>query len=135
MTSRANDAAANAANRNPVPNDPAPAIAPGGMDTISLLSRMHQGSPADLSGPELDRLIEGLKMAARDARYENQRRPLEEDILDQKEDWMCPIGHVLLRDPVKAKDGFTYERKKIARWMRRSRTLSLIHISEPTRPY
>jgi hypothetical protein len=124
LTSRANDAAANAANRNPVPNDPAPAIAPGGMDTISLLSRMHQGSPADLSGPELDRLIEGLKMAARDARYENQRRPLEEDILDQKEDWMCPIGHVLLRDPVKAKDGFTYERKKIARWMRRSRTES-----------
>ena len=124
LTSRANDAAANAANRNPVPNEPVPTIQPGGMDTISLLSRMHQGSPADLSGPELDRLIEGLKMAARDARYENQRRPLEEDILDQKEDWMCPIGHVLLRDPVKAKDGFTYERKKIARWMRRSRTES-----------
>ena len=124
LTSRANDAAANAANRNPVPNEPAPAIPPGGMDTISLLSRMHQGSPADLSGPELDRLIEGVKMATRDAKYENQRRPLEEDILDQKEDWMCPIGHVLLRDPVKAKDGFTYERKKIARWMRRSRTES-----------
>ena len=94
------------------------------MDTISLLSRVHQGSAADLQPHELDRLVDGLRMALGDAKYEQTRRPLEDDIVDDKEDWMCPIGHCLLRDPVKASDGFTYERRKIARWMRKSRNES-----------
>ena len=63
-------------------------------------------------------------MALKDATYEQTRRPLEDDIVEDKQDWMCPIGHCLLRDPVKAKDGFTYERRKIARWMRKSRNES-----------
>ena len=63
-------------------------------------------------------------MALGDATYERTRRPLEDDIVEDKQDWMCPIGHCLLRDPVKAKDGFTYERRKIARWMRKSRNES-----------
>ena len=114
-------AAPNAANPNAAPANP---IQPGGMDTISLLSRVHQGSAADLQPHELDRLVDGLRMALGDAKYEQTRRPLEDDIVDDKEDWMCPIGHCLLRDPVKASDGFTYERRKIARWMRKSRNES-----------
>ena len=114
----------NGANPNGANPNAAPAIQPSGMDTISLLSRVHQGSAADLQPHELDRLVDGLKMALGDAKYEQTRRPLEDDIVEDKQDWMCPIGHCLLRDPVKARDGFTYERRKIARWMRKSRNES-----------
>jgi hypothetical protein len=33
--------------------------------------------------------------------------------------FMCPIGHEVMRDPVLAGDGFSYERTNIARWIRR----------------
>ena len=45
----------NAANRD----NAVTAIQPGGMDTVSLLSRVHQGSAADLQPHELDRLVTG----------------------------------------------------------------------------
>jgi len=52
---RAMTANPNAANRD----NAVTTIQPGGMDTVSLLSRVHQGSAADLQPHELDRLVTG----------------------------------------------------------------------------
>lgn len=35
-------------------------------------------------------------------------------------EWFCPIGQELLKNPVIASDGFTYERKEIQDWFKRS---------------
>ena len=35
-------------------------------------------------------------------------------------EWYCPITHELLRVPVQAKDGFTYEKEAIEKWFQTS---------------
>ena len=39
---------------------------------------------------------------------------------DIRDDFLCPITHDVMQDPVVAQDGFTYERKDIVRWLKTS---------------
>jgi uncharacterized Zn finger protein (UPF0148 family) len=47
------------------------------------------------------------------------------------DEYVCPITHELMEDPVVAQDGFSYERKAIEDWFRRSASSPKngIHIS------
>ena len=42
--------------------------------------------------------------------------------VDVPEDFICPISQILMEDPVIADDGFTYERKAIAKWFNIKKT-------------
>ena len=112
----------------PIPTPPIPTARPPSSPAAWTPSRCcracTKGPPRTCSPTSWTGSWTGAKMALGDAKYEQTRRPLEDDIVEDKQDWMCPIGHCLLRDPVKARDGFTYERRKIARWMRKSRNES-----------
>ena len=69
---------------------------------------------------ELDQLRAALTQYVEDLDEEIARRPVEEDLLSAHPEWMCPIGHAVIRDPVLAADGHVYERKKVSMWMRKS---------------
>lgn len=51
------------------------------------------------------------KKARKKKRGKNETAPLFED-----EDFMCPITHRKMKDPVIARDGFTYSREAITQW-------------------
>jgi len=36
--------------------------------------------------------------------------------------FLCPISHELMRDPVIASDGYTYEHREILKWLSKNRT-------------
>ena len=38
------------------------------------------------------------------------------DSNDCPEEFLCPITHEIMREPVKVGDGFTYERRAITEW-------------------
>ena len=47
------------------------------------------------------------------------------DALCKQQGYLCPIGLMLMQDPVQAPDGHTYERSNIACWLRRKGTSPL----------
>ena len=49
---------------------------------------------------ELERLIETLGDITDEAKLELERRPVEESVVEERDDWMCPIGYQLFRHPV-----------------------------------
>ena len=46
------------------------------------------------------------------------RRPEEKQEEDLPSEFLCPISHSLMTDPVVLADGFTYERSSIERWFK-----------------
>ena len=44
---------------------------------------------------------------------------LPTNVLPPLPSFVCPIGHEIMRDPVIAADGFSYERHNLQRWLRR----------------
>ena len=93
----------------------------GGAEMLSLLARVRQGAASDLAEGELAALRGALTGYVHDLDAEIAQRPVEERLLSAHPEWMCPIGHGVLRDPVLAADGHVYERRKLTLWMRRSR--------------
>lgn len=86
-----------------------------------ILARVRQGAASDLMTDELTQLRAALTQYVGDLDDEIVRRPVEENLLAAHPEWMCSIGHSVMRDPVLAADGHVYERKKLSLWMRRSR--------------
>ena len=87
-----------------------------------LVERLRGGEAGDIADGELERLIETLGDIANEARLELERRPAEESVVEEHDDWMCPIGYQLFRHPVKAGDGMVYERKHIVEWQKTNAT-------------
>lgn len=50
---------------------------------------------------------------------------MSEVVSAPRDDWLCPITHSLMRDPVVAADGQTYERLAIERWFAQRQTSPL----------
>ena len=42
--------------------------------------------------------------------------------VEPPDDFLCPVSHELMADPVLATDGHTYERREIERWFRKKLT-------------
>ena len=83
-----------------------------------LAERLQGGEAGDIADGELERLIETLGDITDEAKLELERRPVEESVVEERDDWMCPIGYQLFRHPVKAGDGKVYERKHILKWQK-----------------
>ena len=83
-----------------------------------LAERLRGGEAGDIADGELERLIETLGDITDEAKLELERRPVEESVVEERDDWMCPIGYQLFRHPVKAGDGKVYERKHILKWQK-----------------
>ena len=47
------------------------------------------------------------------------RPEAEQRVVQENNSFMCPIGHALMREPVMAADGHTYERTEILKWIQR----------------
>jgi hypothetical protein len=47
---------------------------------------------------------------------ELHRRKCAEEVVNAQPNFVCPISHALMRDPVTAADGHSYERREIELW-------------------
>jgi len=70
----------------------------------------------DFSIDELQDLMLTIEEASKRVHEALERREAEEAVAKAKNDYCCPIGLHLIKDPVVAADGHTYERVKIQAW-------------------
>ena len=70
--------------------------------------------------------VAGIEMTDAGAAAEMRRRYAKQDL-------RCPITLEVMRDPVMAADGHSYEREAILRWLRGHRTSPLTGRKAPTR--
>lgn len=67
----------------------------------------------DLNDEQSQRLIKEIKWLKQD---ELQTQPLTADSDNIPHEFLCPITHEIMREPVMCSDGFTYEKKAIVEW-------------------
>jgi hypothetical protein len=87
------------------------------------LVRMRRLEGIGIANFEMERLVELLDrqtQAMKRVKYMVLRRKAEELVADAVDSVLCPIGRLLMRDPVQAADGHTYERSEIEKWLRSS---------------
>ena len=72
----------------------------------------------DLDVDELRKLRSAQQEASDRVDRALERREAEERVAKDQERFLCPIGLGIMRDPVVAIDGHTYERKYIEQWLR-----------------
>jgi len=70
----------------------------------------------------LEKKMRRAEVSALVPRFEEMRSALEKIEPDVPGEFLCPITHEVMVDPVVAADGETYERKAIAEWLRRNQT-------------
>lgn len=64
-------------------------------------------------------LLKNHKIKIGDETFYHKIQEIEEDeIVSSISEYNCPIGMCIMRDPVVAEDGFTYERKYITKWLK-----------------
>jgi hypothetical protein len=85
------------------------------------LARLRGTGIESLEARELAQLRTELEEGLRRVKDAELRRNAEERVASQTNSFLCPIGCELMRDPVMAADGHTYERVKIEEWIRRKR--------------
>jgi len=61
-----------------------------------------------------------MSLTTHDAHRGDDCDDAADDDYDDNEEFLCPIQHEIMRDPVVASDGFSYERAAISEWMLRS---------------
>jgi hypothetical protein len=68
-----------------------------------------------LEAEELHKLQGVVQKTARLLEHALVRRAAESEVAEEEKEFMCPIGHDLMREPVNAADGHTYDRVNIER--------------------
>jgi hypothetical protein len=74
----------------------------------------------DLDVDELQQLKSTIQKASERVQKALDRRKAEEAVAEGQNTFRCPIGLGLMRDPVVAADGHSYERKNIEAWFKSS---------------
>jgi len=85
------------------------------------LARLRGIGVEDLEERELKELQATLQEGQRRVNDALLRPDAERRVLQENDSgsFMCPIGHALMREPVVAADGHTYERTEIVKWFQR----------------
>ena len=77
----------------------------------------------NISSYDMAKLVDLLRQqteAMRRVKYMILRRKAEQMVADSVDGVLCPIGRALMREPMLATDGHTYERAEIERWFAKS---------------
>jgi hypothetical protein len=90
-----------------------------GTAQLNEIARLHGTGIEGLEARELVRLRTELEEGLRRVRDAELRRAAEERVASQTNSFLCPIGCELMREPVMAADGHTYERVQIEEWIQR----------------
>ena len=73
---------------------------------------------------ELKQLKSDIKSAheegTRRVEQELERREVEKALEETNKSFVCPVSQALMKDPVVAADGYTYERASIEEWIRQA---------------
>ncbi len=72
----------------------------------------------DFPEQKLEILAEDIEEAKKRVKATILRRRAEDRVLAKNPDYKCPISLALMRDPVMADDGQSYERKEIEAWFK-----------------
>ena len=81
------------------------------------LARLRGIGVEDLEERELKELQATLQEGQRRVNDALLRPEAEQRVVQEHNSFVCPIGHALMREPVMAADGHTYERTEIAKWI------------------
>jgi hypothetical protein len=94
-------------------------VAAGAFDSdVEALARVRAGDAGNLDAQQLAELLDELDEAKRVVKLQTRRAA--EDLVantPRLHAFLCPIGLQLMRDPVMAADGHTYERAQIEQWI------------------
>ena len=88
-------------------------------DARQQLARLRGIGVEDLEERELKELHATLQEGQRRVSDALLRPEAERRVLQENNSFMCPVGHALMREPVMAADGHTYERTEIDKWIQR----------------
>ena len=83
------------------------------------LARLRGIGVEDLEERELKELQATLQEGQRRVNDALLRPEAEQRVVQEHNSFVCPIGHALMREPVMAADGHTYERTEILKWIQR----------------
>ena len=86
-------------------------------DSRQQLARLRGIGVEGLGERKLKELQATLQEAQRRVSDVLLRPEAEQRVVQENNSFMCPIGHALMREPVMAADGHTYERTEIAKWI------------------
>jgi len=84
------------------------------------LHRLQGRYISDYDMKQLEEIEGDLQDAMERVDKQKVKRKAEELVGQSMTALTCPIGHMLMRDPVQAVDGHTYERGEIEKWLCRS---------------
>lgn len=68
-------------------------------------------SALELDDEQTERMVKEVRWLRKTERY--LEKPVD---IDVPYEYLCPITHEIMREPVTCSDGFTYERNAIAEW-------------------
>ena len=88
------------------------------MSAAGEIARVRAGDAGNLDAQQLAELLDELDEAKRVVHLQTRRAA--EDLVantPRLHAFLCPIGLQLMRDPVMAADGHTYERAQIEQWI------------------
>jgi|AntAceMinimDraft_1070359.scaffolds.fasta_scaffold37004_1 hypothetical protein len=96
-------------------------------DTLAVLNRRIKQVK-----PKVQTFLNELAAKQLRLKYEMDLRKSVELVAKDHPDFVCPISYALMRDPVLAPDGHSYERQKIEEWFGRGNTVSPMTNAEMT---
>ncbi len=87
---------------------------------LRALHRLQGRYISDYDMKQLEEIEDDLQDAMERVDKQKVKLKAEELVGQSMTALTCPIGHMLMRDPVQAVDGHTYERGEIEQWLQRS---------------
>jgi len=107
-------------------------LASGSNDKTVIIWKMFRGSEPQDDELDRERILKGVQAMCVNPLVD---RDLSKNDPDLPDEFYCPITHEVMRDPVIAADGFTYERNAITEWFASGKDSSpltnqqLVHIN------
>ena len=83
------------------------------------LAKLRGESLKECSDKELETIRAAQEQGLQRVKDEEERRDVENFVASENPDFVCPVSRALMKDPVVALDGYTYERAYIEEWIQK----------------
>lgn len=81
------------------------------------VAKLRGENLSDSTDKELETIRAAQERGLQRVKDEQERRDVENFVASENPAFVCPVSHALMKDPVLARDGYSYERTCIERWI------------------
>lgn len=81
------------------------------------VAKLRGENLSDSTDKELETIRAAQERGLKRVDDEMERRDVENFVASENPAFVCPVSHALMKDPVLARDGYSYERASIERWI------------------